>query len=58
MLKMLKIGCFKQNYCISGMPQGIPLQFFSQQCESQVTVTSFTNIRSGLQLILLFQKFQ
>ena len=23
MLKMLKIGCFKQNYCISGMPQGI-----------------------------------
>ena len=31
MLKMLKIGCFKQNYCISGMPQGIPMQFFAQQ---------------------------
>ena len=31
MLKMLKIGCFKQNYCISGMPQGIPIQFFAQQ---------------------------
>ena len=30
-LKMLKIGCFKQNYCISGMPQGIPMQFFAQQ---------------------------
>ena len=31
MLKMLKIGCFKQNYCISGTPQGIPMQFFAQQ---------------------------
>ena len=28
---MLKIGCFKQNYCISGTPQGIPMQFFAQQ---------------------------
>ena len=28
---MLKIGCFKQNYCISDMPQGIPMQFFAQQ---------------------------
>ena len=28
---MLKIGCFKQNYCISGMPKGIPMQFFAQQ---------------------------
>ena len=28
---MLKIGCFKQNYCISGMPQGIPIQVFAQQ---------------------------
>ena len=28
---MLKIGYFKQNYCISGMPQGIPIQFFAQQ---------------------------
>ena len=31
MLKMLKIGCFKQNHCISAMPQGIPMQFFAQQ---------------------------
>ena len=31
MLKMLKIGCFKQNYCISGMPKGIPMQIFAQQ---------------------------
>ena len=30
-LKMLKIGCFKQNYFISGIPQGIPMQFFAQQ---------------------------
>ena len=29
MLKMLKIGCFKENYCISGMPKGIPLQIFA-----------------------------
>ena len=28
---MLKIGCFKQNYCISGMPQGNNMQFFAQQ---------------------------
>ena len=28
---MLKIGCFKQNYCISGMPRGIPMQFFAEQ---------------------------
>ena len=31
MLKMLKIGCFNQNYCISGTPQGTPMQFFPQQ---------------------------
>ena len=28
---MLKIGCLKQNYCISGMPQGIPMQFYAKQ---------------------------
>ena len=28
---MLKIFCFKQNYCISDMPQGIPIQFLAQQ---------------------------
>ena len=28
---MLKLGFLKQNYCISGMPQGIPMQFFAQQ---------------------------
>ena len=31
---MLKIGCltyFKENYCISGMPQVISMQFFAQQ---------------------------
>ena len=28
---MLKIDCFKQNYCILVMPQGIPMQFFAQQ---------------------------
>ena len=48
MLKMLKTGCFKQNYCISGMPQGIAMQFFVNSGEIQVTVTSFTHIHSGL----------
>ena len=28
---MLEIGCFKQNYCISGMTKGVPMQFFAQQ---------------------------
>ena len=28
---MLKIGCFKQNFCISGMPKGIPMPFFAKQ---------------------------
>ena len=28
---MFKIGGFKQNHCISGVPEGIPMQFFAQQ---------------------------
>ena len=40
------------------MPQGIPMQFIAHSGESQVTVTSFAHIHSGLQQILLFQKFQ
>ena len=28
---MPKIGCFKETYCISGMPKGIPMQFLAQQ---------------------------
>ena len=55
---MLKIDCSKQNYCISGKPKGIPMQFFLNSGESQVTVISFTHIYSGLLEILLFQKFQ
>ena len=43
-----------QNQCISGMPQGIPMQFFAQQCESHVVVTSFTHIHSGMQENLIF----
>ena len=30
-LKMLKISYFRQTQCNSGMPQGIPMQFFAQQ---------------------------
>ena len=29
--RMLKLSCFKQNQNISGMSQGIPMQFFTQQ---------------------------
>ena len=29
-LKMLKMSCFKQNQCIAGKPQVIPMQFFAQ----------------------------
>ena len=31
MLKMLEISCFKQSQCVSGMPQGIPMQLIAQQ---------------------------
>ena len=30
MLKMLKIGCFKQKHSIWAMPQGIPMEIFGQ----------------------------
>ena len=40
------------------MPQGIPMQFLLNSGVSHVTVTSLTHIHSGLQQILLFQKFQ
>ena len=56
-LKMLKISCFKQNLCISGMPQGVPKQFLLNSGESHVVVTCFTHIHSGLQHNLIFQIF-
>ena len=56
-LKMLIISCFKQNQSISGMSQGIPMQFFLNSGESHVVVTSFTHIHSGLQQILIFLIF-
>ena len=54
---MLKISCFKQNQCISGMPQGIPMQFLLSSGESHVVVISFTHIHSGLQQTLIFKIF-
>ena len=54
---MLKIGSFKQNHCISDMPQGIPMQFLFNSGESQLIVTSFTHIHSGLQQNLFFKFF-
>ena len=54
---MLKISCFVQNQCNSGMPQGIPMQIFPIIAESLVVVTSFTNIHSGLQQYLFFKFF-
>ena len=52
---MPNISCFKQNQCISGMPQGIPMQFLLNNGESHVVVTSFTHIHSGLQQNKFFQ---
>ena len=49
MIKMFKIGCFKQDYSISGMPQVIAMQFLLNSGESHVIVTSFTQFHSGLQ---------
>ena len=51
---MLKISCFMQNQCISGMLQGIPMQFLLNSGENHVVVTSFTHIHSGLQQNLFF----
>ena len=56
--KMLKMCCFKQNYCISDMPQGIPMQFLLNSGESHVVVTTFTHIHSGLQKNIYFLIFQ
>ena len=47
-----------QNYCISGMPQGIAMQFLLTSGESHVVVTSFTHIHSGSQQNLFFLIFQ
>ena len=33
---MLKIGGFKQNYCIAAMPKGIPMQFLLNSGESRL----------------------
>ena len=57
MLKMLKIGCFKQNYCIEVCLKVFSYNFLLNSGESQVTLTSFTHIHSGLQEMLLFQNF-
>ena len=40
------------------MPQGIPMQFLFNSDVSQVIVTSFTHIHSGLQENLFFLNFQ
>ena len=46
---MLNMSCFKQNQCISGMPQGILCNILLKGGESHVVVTSFSHIHSGLQ---------
>ena len=54
MLKMLKIGGFKQNHCVSGIPKVFPCNFLLNSGESDVIVTSFTHIQSGLLQNLFF----
>ena len=57
-LKMLKIGCFKQNYCISGMPQGIPMQFFAQQWWKPGYCDQFHTYSPWFAVSLIISKFQ
>ena len=57
-LKYAVLSYFKQNYCISSISQGIPIQFLLNSGESHVVATSFTHIHSGFQQILIMQKFQ
>ena len=40
------------------MPQGIAMQFFTQQCESRVTVTMFHTYSQWFAANFIFQKFQ
>ena len=56
MLKMLKIGCFKQNYSISGMPQGIPMQFFAQQCWKSGYIDQFYTYSQWFDVNLIISK--
>ena len=57
MLKMLKIGCFKQNHCISGMLQGIPMQFFAQQWWKSVYCDQFHTYSQLFTAKFVFIKF-
>ena len=54
---MPKISCFKENQCISDMPQGIPMQFFLESGESHVVLTIFTHIHSVRSKINFFKFF-
>ena len=58
MLKMLKIGCFKQNYCISGMPHGIPMQFFTQQWWKSGYYDQFHTYSQWFAVNLIISKFR
>ena len=58
MLKMLKIGCFKQNYCISGTPLGIPMQFFAQQWWKSGYCDQFHIYSQWFAVNLIISKFQ
>ena len=58
MLKILKIGCFKENYCISGKPQGIPIQFFAQQWWKSGYCDQFHKYSQWFAVNLIISKFQ
>ena len=58
MLKMLKIGCFKQNYCISGMSQDIPMQFFAQQWWKSGYCDQFHTYSQWFAVNFIISKFQ
>ena len=58
MLKMLKIGCFKQNYSISGKPQGIPIQFLAQHWWKSGYCDQFHTFSQLFAVNLIISKFQ
>ena len=52
------MSSFKQNYYITGMPQGIPMQFFAQQWLKSGYCDQFDTYSQWFAENLIFQKFQ
>ena len=57
MLKMFKISRFKQNQCISGIPLGIPMQFFPQHWFKSRCCVQFHTYSQWFEAKLIFANF-